>query len=310
MSAEASGRRGPRLGAVLFAALLLAAAPALVRAEPPATGDLKRDYDFTAGGRRMLYRLYVPSSYDGRAAYPLVVVLHGAGGDENRVFETSDIAALAEKNRVIVLSPLGYGPFGGYGDIYPVVVTREAAARSADLAALAQAPLTAVPPRQASETLPPAAKDDYYELPAAALAPPKASQLSEQDVMNVLDLVRRAYRIDPARIYLMGNSMGGVGTLYLAAKYPETWAAIAPAGGVIAAWSYPYGRLQRGRVAVLFVHGEKDEHANPFWTRRMAEEAKLAGVETSLNIVPGGSHSRAWIEAMPQTFRFLLQHHR
>ena len=44
--------------------------------------------------------------------------------------------------------------------------------------------------------------------------------------------------------------MGGVGTLYLAVRYPEVWAAVAPAGGPIAAWSYPFERLRDFHVPV------------------------------------------------------------
>ena len=50
------------------------------------------------------------------------------------------------------------------------------------------------------------------------------SQFSEQDVMHVLALVRKDYKIDDQRIYLMGHSMGGIGTWVLGAKYPQIWA--------------------------------------------------------------------------------------
>ena len=53
--------------------------------------------------------------------------------------------------------------------------------------------------------------------------------LSEKDVMNVLDIVFKEYKIDERRIYLMGHSMGGAGTLYLGTKYPDKWAALAAA---------------------------------------------------------------------------------
>ena len=39
------------------------------------------------------------------------------------------------------------------------------------------------------------------------------------------------YRIDADRIYLTGPSLGGSGTWYIAARYPETFAAIAPISG-------------------------------------------------------------------------------
>ena len=51
---------------------------------------------------------------------------------------------------------------------------------------------------------------------------------AEQDVMDVLAEVRRDYKIDPNRIYLMGHSMGGYGTWSVAMAHPNLFAAIGP----------------------------------------------------------------------------------
>lgn len=55
------------------------------------------------------------------------------------------------------------------------------------------------------------------------------TQLSEQDVMEVLALIRKEYTIDPDRIYLLGHSAGGAGAYHLAMKYPQLFAAVAVA---------------------------------------------------------------------------------
>ena len=47
-------------------------------------------------------------------------------------------------------------------------------------------------------------------------------------LFNLLQHVKKAYRVDRDRIYLTGLSMGGFGTWALAMKYPEEFAAIAP----------------------------------------------------------------------------------
>ena len=44
------------------------------------------------------------------------------------------------------------------------------------------------------------------------------------------DLIQK-YRIDTNRVYLTGESLGGSGTWFLAAKYPDKFAAIAPMSG-------------------------------------------------------------------------------
>lgn len=274
---------------------------------PPRTGDQHRDYEFTAAHARMPYRLFVPSTYDGSKAYPLVVVLHGSGSDQNEPFDQSDLRRFAEERGYILVGPLGYNNFGGYGDIYPVVVTRAMRAGAEKLRALVRSHARSYPAAMtAHET--PAAADDYAEIPASFPVEPTAGVLSEEDVMNVLQLVREEYRVDPKRIYLMGNSMGGVGTLYLAARYPEIWAALAPSGGPVAAWSYPFERLRENHIAVLFVHGELDEHSNPAQARRLAEAARAQQVEASVRVVKGASHVMAWKQVLPETFDFFARH--
>jgi len=277
------------------------------------TGDQHRQYDFAAAGHSTPYRLYVPSRYDGARLYPLIVVLHGGGRDENTDFDTTDLRKLAEERSVIVVSPLGCNRFGAYGNIYPVVFSAAAAAEtiriqptSSKLDCQAAVAPSGTPGSQSHSV--PASASDYVEVPAGFITDPHVSALSEQDVMNVVALVRKEYRVDPARVYLLGNSMGGIGTLYLAAKYPEVWAAIAPAGGPIAVWSYPFERLRDFHVAVRLVHGELDEHANPHWSQVLFERARKVGVEADLAVVPGGDHSHAWAMALPQTFDWLLRH--
>ena len=276
--------------------------------DKPSTGDQRRSYHFDAAGQDMPYRMYVPSNYDGSRPYPLVVVLHGAGGDENGVFDNTTLRDVAEARRVILVAPLGYSRFGGYGDIYPVMVSKAVAEQATELktrsAEAGAADRPGAPPRPER----PAAPDDIVEVPASKLIDPRAAALSEQDVMNVVSRVEAEYWVDSRRVYLMGNSMGGIGTTYLAAKYPEMWAAIAPSDGPIAAAGYPFDRLRAYKVAALFIHGEKDEHAHPKWSKALADAAQAQGVEARFMQVQGGSHVKAWTMVLPQTFDFFLAH--
>lgn len=302
-----------------FCAIMVAMALAVVQSksfcqsEAAPTGDQHRQYYFAAAGRSMPYRLYVPTQYDGARLYPLIVWLHGSGDDENGDFDTSDLRKLAEARGAILVAPLGYNRYGAYGNIYPVVGDHAMAeAAEAIGAASGSGKVPAVAPRgTAGDRAPLTAVPviaDYHEIPAGFLVDPHTAQLSEQDVMNVVGLVRKEYRIDPTRIYLMGNSMGGVGTLYLAVRYPEVWAAVAPAGGPIAAWSYPFERLRDFHVPVRFIHGKLDEHANVHWSQVLFERAQAAGVEADLSEPPTGEHAYAWTLVLPETFDWLLRH--
>jgi poly(3-hydroxybutyrate) depolymerase len=51
------------------------------------------------------------------------------------------------------------------------------------------------------------------------------------DALEVLTIAKEKFKPDPQRIYLTGHSMGGHGTWFLGATYPDLWAAIAPCAG-------------------------------------------------------------------------------
>jgi poly(3-hydroxybutyrate) depolymerase len=281
----------------------------------PATGDQHRTYVFAQTGETLPYRLFVPPAYRGEKDYPMVVVLHGGGANENRPMDNTGLEDEAVKRGYIVLSPLGYSRFGGYGNIYPVVVTPKTAASGVDFAAIARAEGPGRPSASAEQSVrpaatagPAAAEDEYLEQPASVLSDGHISELSERETLAAIADVRGQYRIDRRRIYLMGNSAGGVGTLYLAAKYPNMWAAIAPQGGVIAAWSYPYWRLRDARLPVLVVHGDHDEHCNAKWSRAMVDRARLDGADAAFLLVKGGTHVSAWTQVLPQIFNFFDAH--
>jgi len=67
----------------------------------------------------------------------------------------------------------------------------------------------------------------------AAITPASetTNELSEKDVINVLELVLNEYPIDRAAMFLTGHSMGSAGTWYIGAKYADYWAALAPMSG-------------------------------------------------------------------------------
>jgi poly(3-hydroxybutyrate) depolymerase len=75
---------------------------------------------------------------------------------------------------------------------------------------------------------------------------------AEQDVLDVVADVERTYRIDSARIYLMGYSMGGYGTWSIAIDHPESVYLEVPGGShsdVAAPPSRPCSTSSPGRSA-------------------------------------------------------------
>ena len=65
------------------------------------------------------FRLYIPSTYDGKKDVPLVVALHGTGGDENSMFEayrSNVLQQSAEKFGYLVVCPKGREPASMFRD--------------------------------------------------------------------------------------------------------------------------------------------------------------------------------------------------
>jgi predicted esterase len=73
-------------------------------------GDFKKAYRSDADDTLQPYRVFVPKSYDGNAAFPLVIALHGMGGDENSYFDFYGNGAFkveAERRGYLVACPKG-----------------------------------------------------------------------------------------------------------------------------------------------------------------------------------------------------------
>lgn len=209
--------RGPRhvLGLVL---VLCAAATSWAQSSPARpTGDQHRQYLFAPTGQQMPYRVYVPTTWDGHSALPIVLFLHGAGANESTYLDLADgmLRKLAEKHGYIVVSPLGFTPLGAYGNPLrlPAVYGESATA---------QAQIAAITPQRRRELA-----------------------LSELEVITALDVVTEEYGADRARTYLAGHSMGSGGVWHLAARYPDRWRAIAPMSGpFVEAKTYPFDRIR------------------------------------------------------------------
>jgi poly(3-hydroxybutyrate) depolymerase len=81
------------------------------------TGDFRRHYTLEPAKEILPYRMFVPTTYNGSRAYPLIVALHGLGGTEDAFFDNYNKALppLAEQHGYIVAGVLGYRVDGSYG---------------------------------------------------------------------------------------------------------------------------------------------------------------------------------------------------
>ncbi|MGQ0732186.1 MAG: PHB depolymerase family esterase [Acidobacteriota bacterium] len=134
----------------------------------------------------------------------------------------------------------------------------------------------------------------------------RRQELSEKDVMQVLARMRRDYKVDDTRIYLMGHSMGAIGTWFLGAKYPEIWAALGPVAGL----GNPQSVALMKHIPQFVVHGDADPTVNVSGSRTMVAEMKKLGIDHTYVEVPGGNHTDIAMPNFPAMFEFFASKRR
>lgn len=158
---------------------------------------------------------------------------------------------------------------------------------------------------------PPKLADDGREF-GFILVTPQCSESSqwvaELSTLNrLLDEVAAAYRVDPARIYVTGLSMGGFGTWSLAVRYPERFAAIAPICGGL--WAQSARPIRH--TPVWTFHGEEDETIPIASTEQIVDELVALDADVRFTRYPGVAHD-SWTQAYgdPALYDWLLSHRR
>jgi poly(3-hydroxybutyrate) depolymerase len=329
----------------LAACLLLCGLTTLAGAQQPQQKDTgknpserteKRTYDFKDAGKEMEYALFVPSGYDKGRKTPLIVALHGLGGNPQQMIRARGLTDQAEKYGYIVVAPMGYNSSGWYGARGPGAGFG-APGRGAG-GGFGTPPGTVLSPRvQENLKLTDEQKKKVEELQKGVDAgirkilteeqnkqlkglkenagrgfaggfgggqdaPKNLGELSEKDVMNVLELVRKEFHIDDKRIYLIGHSMGGGGTWHLGTKYPDVWAGLAPIAP--AAFGQPTGLDKLKNIPVIVVQGDRDTLVRPEGTRRWVEKMKELNIPHEYLEIAGAGHGDVISKGLPQIFEF------
>ncbi|MBN1609010.1 MAG: hypothetical protein JW940_20450 [Polyangiaceae bacterium] len=181
-----------------------------------AKGDQHRTYHFADANADEPYRLYVPTNWDGTSDLPLAMFLHGSGSNENTYVDMNNkqMLNLAQEHGYLLVAPLG--DKGAYGNFLRLSAPFGNEQGAADLMAQVTAD---------SE---------------------RTNELSEQDVINVLELVLAEYPIDRASMFLFGHSMGSGGTWYIGGKYAGYWRGLAPMSGpFVQETGYPWEEVRK-----------------------------------------------------------------
>lgn len=223
-------------------------------------------------GSILPYRILYPENYDPSVSYPLVVFLHGVlerGKDNYRQLANGGALFLKPENRkrfpAIVIFPQCPE------DSYWATVTID------------------------QRKLPIDIYFHYNDPPARAL----------EACIDLIQTFIREKKADQKRIYIMGLSMGGMGTLEAISRYPDLFAAAVPICG---AGDTDYCHRYSGKVALWLFHGAEDKGIDPECSRSIVRKVKSLGGAVQYTEYPGVGHN-SWDNVFeePELLPWLFQ---
>ena len=133
------------------------------------------------------------------------------------------------------------------------------------------------------------AMDKGRKIPAIVVAPQVAKgNWNPDNVLEVLEYVKKNYNVDESRIYVCGMSLGGYGTLHFAGKYADKiTAAVAICGG---------GNVKDGcklaTIPLWIQHGDVDYIVPMSESKKVVDAIKKCdeNADVTLTIIKGGNH--------------------
>lgn len=309
-----------------------AAAPGARGGRGPDPRVQQRTYTFTDTNEELPYAVFVSSKVSKDKKSPLIVALHGLGGNQNTMMGANALQ-LAEEGGYIMVGPMGYNSSGWYGAPSTMAAGTGGAAggvgfgggrggarggpgagagRGAGPGAGAPGAGAGAPGAAAGAPGAGAPRGGGRGAAPTTLGTPnETSQKSEKDVMNVLAMIKKEFNVDENRTYLMGHSMGGAGTIYLGVKYASIWAAIgaeapatSPAG--INPTNYPLAPAKN--VPMIIVQGDMDELVPVTGTRLWIDQMKELNMTYQYVEVPGGTHGSVLTTGAADIFAFFAKH--
>ena len=225
-------------------------------------------------------RLYIPTSYNPDVPNKAIMMLHGSSQSMDFFYTDTNanikyyraIEDYAEELGYILISGTAYVTSGTYGNVFGYPVASNNTMRE---------------PNEQTKAI---------------------RLLSEKSAMLGLELAKSLYSIDTEHLYLMGNSMGGLGCFLLANKYPDVFRAIAPSGATFNFRLFDENPLPNLLdMPILLIYGTEDEHSF------------MAGYESYNRFMPwvndahyywvgGGKHGTSWAQALDKIFDFFEAH--
>jgi predicted esterase len=267
-------------------AIALTLALALIHpvvAQPPATNgpprpplNIKpdprveqRSYHFSDTNEEMKYALFVSSKVSKDKKNPLIVALHGLGGDGNSLLRGKSLE-LAEEGGYILVGPMGYNTSGWYGS--PVInMNRDKPIEPANLAELSEKDVLNVLAMMRKEFN---VDDDRTYLMGHSMGGAGALYLGSKYVKDwaaIASIAPAAFLMAPTRADILKP-------------------------------------IHETHLPVMLIQGGKDEVVPPTATRPWAETMKEMQMDHVYTEIPNGDHGTVINDGMADIFAYFKSH--
>lgn len=130
---------------------------------------------------------------------------------------------------------------------------------------------------------------------------------SPKKVMQVLDWVKANYACDTSRVYVLGMSLGGYGTMDVCATYPERIAA----GMALCGGASVDDVSGLGQLPFWIIHGTADRAVPISRSKTVVEQLQRSHLDSRLRYdwLKGGNHGTpARIFYLKKTYQWLFSH--
>jgi phospholipase/carboxylesterase len=212
---------------------------------------------------------YVPQRYEPNYPYPLLVMLHARGSDEQQMVRSAsamnwrNYVGLSLRGPEVVVrrgKPVGFG--------WGTEFARHDRERSATRSDGGTPDAERFRKRLAEES-------------------PDPVDVLEDSVFAAIRKTRRTLHVHSERIFLVGCGEGAAVAYRLGLTYPERFAGVVAINGWLPGHFLPLGRLKACRdLNILVVHGEWNARARVETTRRDVATLRAGGLKVAFQSYP------------------------
>jgi len=220
-----------------------------------------------SGAASLVESTFVPQRYEPNYPYPLLVLFHGRGGDDQQMVRS--MPALSWRNYV-GLSLRGTQPWIRRGRLEGYGWGAEFARPDRD----APRPLNSTPDVDS-------VRNRFW-----GGTPDPVDQLEDR-VFSSIRQTRRALHVHSERIFLVGVGEGAAVAYRLGLTFPEKFAGVIAINGWVPGGFRPLGRLKECReLKILVVHGEWNARVPVRQTRRDVATLRAGGLRVAFQSYP------------------------